>query len=125
MGVSEKMSARKHTRKVVRRVERKPERLSALDREKQSLRSRLQSIEGELSGASSLMSSVESGLNYVNGAMATIPVRLSKVRSQGYECLSHLEKSLDLLTSKWAESSIQQDFLYNVQPLRSEVSRLR
>jgi len=106
---------------------RGPERMSAMDREKQNLRSKLQFIEGELSSASGIISSVESDLNYVEGAMASLPARLSKVRSQGYECMSYLEKSQDLLTTKWAESGplIKQGFLDSVEPLRSEVSRLR
>jgi len=106
---------------------KREERMSAIDREKQSLRSRLGSIEGELSSASSMISSVETNLNYVEGAIASLPARLSRVRSQGYECMSYLEKSQDLLTAKWAESSplIKQGFLDSVQPLRGEISRLR
>ncbi|UCH70837.1 MAG: hypothetical protein JSV29_02325 [Candidatus Bathyarchaeota archaeon] len=110
-----------------RRQEQRSERKSAIDREKQNLRSRLQSIDRGLSGASGMISSVESDLNYVDGATASLPARLSKVRSQGYECMSHLEKNQDLLTAKWADSGplIKQGFRDNVQPLRGEISRLR
>ena len=106
---------------------KRQKRMSAADRERQNLRSRLGSIEGTLSSVSSMISSVESNLNYVEGAIASLPARLSKVRSQGYECMSYLEKSQDLLTTKWAESGplIKQGFLDSVQPLRGEVSRLR
>jgi DNA-directed RNA polymerase subunit RPC12/RpoP len=131
----EAMPPRKPTRRLEatppRRTEaippRGPERMSAMDKEKQSLRSKLQFIEGELSSASGIISSVESDLNYVEGAMASLPARLSKVRSQGYECMSYLEKSQDLLTTKWSESGplIKQGFLDSVQPLRGEASRLR
>ena len=112
-------------------MRRKPvegeERMSAIDRERQNLRSRLGSIEGKLSSVSSMISSVESDLNYVEGATASLPARLSKVRNQGYESMSYLEKNQDLLTTKWAESGplIKQGFLDSVQPLRGEVSRLR
>lgn len=101
--------------------------MSAVDREKQNLRSRLRSIESNLSSASGKINKVESDLNYVEGAMASLPTRLSKVRSQGYECMSYLEKSQDLLTTKWAESGplIKQGFKDSAQPLRGEVSRLR
>jgi len=128
-----RVPARRPTRRVQARepeampARRRPERMSAMDKEKQDLRSRLRSIEGELSSTSGIISSVESDLNYVEGAMASLPARLSKVRSQGYECMSYLEKSQDLLTTKWAESGplIKQGFLDSVQPLRGEVSRLR
>jgi DNA-directed RNA polymerase subunit RPC12/RpoP len=127
----EAIPTRRPERRPARRLEEMParraERMSAMDREKQNLRSRLRSIEGELSSTSGIISSVESDLNYVEGAMASLPARLSKVRSQGYECMSYLEKSQDLLTTKWAESGplIKQGFLDSVQPLRSEVNRLR
>lgn len=106
---------------------KRPERMSAVDREKQNLRSELQSIDGRLSSASGMISSVESDLNYVEGTMASLPARLSKVRSQGYECMSYLETNQDLLTTKWAESGplLKQGFLDSVQPLRGEISRLR
>jgi DNA-directed RNA polymerase subunit RPC12/RpoP len=122
-----RMPERKPARKLEAMPTRRPERMSAMDREKQDLRSRLRSIEGELSSTSGIISSVESDLNYVEGAMASLPARLSKVRSQGYECMSYLEKSQDLLTTKWAESGplIKQGFLDSVQPLRGEVGRLR
>ena len=100
---------------------------SALDREKEAMRSRLGAIELGLNNASIMISRVESNLNYVDGQIAILPARLSKLRSQGFECLSYLEKNQDLLVKKWAELGppIKQDFLGNIQPLRDEVNRLR
>jgi len=111
----------------LKRSIKEPERVSVEDREREELRSKLMSISSELSNASGMISGIESDLNYINGATASLPSRLSKIRSQGYECLSYLEKNQDLLTRKWAESSpkIEEAFLSNVQPLREEASRLR
>lgn len=106
---------------------KRQEKMSAVDRERKNLRSRLGSIEGQLSSVSHAISRVESNLNYVENAMASITTRLSRVRSKGYECMSNLEKSQDLLTKKWAESGplIKQRFSDRVQPLHGEVNGLR
>jgi len=100
---------------------------STLDREKEAMRSRLGAIDLGLNNALIMIGRVESDLNYVEGQIATLPARLSKLRSQGFECLSYLEKNQDLLVEKWGELGppIKQDFLGNIQPLRGEVNRLR
>ena len=77
----------------LKRSIKEPERVSVEDREREELRSKLMSISSELSNASGMISGVESDLNYINGATASLPSRLSKIRSQGYECLSYLEKN--------------------------------
>ena len=108
--------------------------MAQIDREKEVLYSRVRSIDSELSNASGAISNVESQLAHVEAATASLPSRLITVRGRGYAAMSHLEKSIDLLTEKWAESGpmFKQAFLNNVQPLtiqvralESEVQRLR
>ena len=97
------------------------------EREKDQLRSRLRSIEMELFSTLSSLSHVKSDINYIEGAMATVPSRLQKVRNQGYEIMSYLDENQEILTRKWDENGqqIKDDHLYNIQPLREEARRLQ
>ncbi len=103
------------------------DRGSSSDRERDAIQSRLTAIQTGLTSASMMVSKVESDLNYIDGQISILPARLSKIRGQGYECLSYLEKNQDLLATKWAEMGppLQQDFQDSVQPLRSEINRLQ
>jgi hypothetical protein len=98
-------------------------KMAQIDREKQALYSRLSSIESELSGASGAINEVGSKLAYVEGAMGSLPSRLATVRGRGYAAMGHLEKSVDLLTQKWAEAAplLKQTFLNSVQPLTVQI----
>jgi hypothetical protein len=93
------------------------------NRERDALYSQLRSIESELSGASAAISDVESKLARIEGAMGSLPSRLATVRGRGYAAMGHLEKSIELLTRKWAESAplLKQAFLNNVQPLTAQI----
>ncbi|MCS7114995.1 MAG: hypothetical protein RMJ15_07220 [Nitrososphaerota archaeon] len=100
--------------------------MAQIDKERDALYSRLHSIESDLSSASSAISDVERKLAYIDGAMASLPSRLTAVRGRGYAAMGHLEKSIDLLTKKWIEASptIKQGFYNNVQPLTAQIRML-
>jgi hypothetical protein len=97
-----------------------------MGREKETLYSQLRSIEFELSSASASISDVEGKLTRIEGAMGTLPSRLAAVRGRGYAAMGHLEKSIELLTKKWAELSpvLKQTFLNYVQPLIAQIRLL-
>ena len=59
--------------------------------------------------------------------MGSLPSRLAGVRGRGYAALSHLDKTIELLTKKWAEISpmVKQSMVSNLQPLGSQVSILQ
>jgi len=101
--------------------------MAQIDREKQALYSRLSSIESDLSSASGAITDVQSKLAYVEGAMGSLPSRLVTVRGRGYAAMGHLEKSIDLLTRKWTESSpiLKQAFLNSVEPLTVQIHGLK
>ncbi len=100
--------------------------MTQIDREKEVLYSRARSIESDLSSASGAISDVESKIASVEGAMGSLPSRLASVRGRGYSAMGHLEKSVDLLTKKWMESSplLKQALLNNVQPLTVQIRAL-
>jgi len=97
--------------------------MAQVDRERESLYSRVNSIESDLSSASRSISDVESKLAYIESAMGSLPSRLVTVRGRGYAAMGHLENSIDLLTRKWTESAplLKQTFLNNVQPLTAQI----
>jgi len=101
--------------------------MSQIEREKEALYARNRSIEFDLSSASSAISDTQSKLAYIDGAMGTLPSRLSGVRGRGYAAMGHLEKSIDLLTKKWTDVSpaIKQAFLNSVEPLTPQINRLQ
>jgi hypothetical protein len=101
--------------------------MSQVDREKEALYSRLSSIDSDLSNAYGTISDVESKLASVEGMMGSLPSRLATVRGRGYAAMGHLEKSIDLLTKKWAEEAplLKQAFLNNVQPFSSQIRALQ
>jgi len=108
--------------------------MTQVNREKEALYSRVSSIESDLSSASSAIGDVQNKLAYVEGAMGSLPSRLAAVRGRDYAAMAHLEKSIDLLTKKWAESApmLKQAFTNSVEPftaqirmLEAEVRRLR
>ena len=113
--------------RIRRTISRDRSRKSIVDKHKEQLSSRLRSVEMELFNTLSSFSHVKSDINYIEGAIASVPSRLHKVRSQGYEVMSYLEKNQELLTSKWNEtgSQIKEDYLYNIEPLRDEAKRIQ
>jgi hypothetical protein len=94
--------------------------------EREALYSQLRSIESELSSASGAISEVESKLALIEGAMGSLPSRLATVRGRGYAAMGHLEKSIELLTTKWKDSAplLKQAFIDNVQPLTTQIRML-
>jgi DNA-directed RNA polymerase subunit RPC12/RpoP len=100
--------------------------MTQVDAERQFLYSRLRSIESDLSSASSTLSEAQSKLAYVEGAMGSLPSRLTTVRGRGYAAMGHLEKSVNLLTSKWTACAplVKQAFLNSVEPLTAQIHGL-
>ncbi|RLI18527.1 hypothetical protein DRO54_09995 [Candidatus Bathyarchaeota archaeon] len=101
--------------------------MAQVDRERKALYSRLRSIESDLSGASAAISDVESKLAFIDSSMASLQSRLVTVRGRGYAAMGHLEKSIEILTKKWMETSptIKQSFYSNVQPLTAQIRTLQ
>ncbi|MEM3672852.1 MAG: hypothetical protein QW468_01300 [Candidatus Bathyarchaeia archaeon] len=93
------------------------------NRKRDIVYSQLRSIESELSSALAAITDVESKLAHIEGAMGSLPSRLTTVRGRGYAAMGHLEKSIELLTKKWMESAplLKQAFLSNVQPLTAQI----
>jgi len=100
--------------------------MATTDKEREFLYSQVRSIESDLFSASSTINDVESKLAYVEGAMGSLSSRLITVRGRGYAAMGHLEKSIDVLTKKWAESAplLKQAFLNHVQPLNAQIRTL-
>ncbi|MEM3549565.1 MAG: hypothetical protein QXN87_05995 [Candidatus Bathyarchaeia archaeon] len=96
------------------------------ERQREALYSRLSLAESDLTAASSAISQVEARLNQIDGATASLPSRLTSIRNRGYAAMGHLEKSIELLSKKWAEASptIRHSFYTNVQPLTSQIRAL-
>ena len=95
--------------------------------EKDALYGRLRSIESELSDASRTISSSESEVNSLDGTIGSLSSRLASVRGHGYSALGHLDKTVDLLSKKWAEvgPSVRQSLASNLQPLGSQIRGLQ
>ncbi|HYK93133.1 MAG TPA: hypothetical protein VEY07_03720 [Thermoplasmata archaeon] len=95
--------------------------------EKDALYGRLRSIESELSQASSEISGAESEVNSLDASIGGLASRLSSVRGRGYAALGHLDKTVDMLSKKWAEvgPSVRQSMAANLQPLSSQISPLQ
>jgi len=93
---------------------------------REMLISRLGSIESDLSGASSMISDVQNKIACVESAMGSLQSRLVTVRGQGYAAMGHLEKGIDLLVKKWAETGplVKQAYYSNLQPLTNQINML-
>jgi len=100
--------------------------MSQAERQRAALLSQLSSVEADLSHASGAISDVESKMARVEGAMGYLPSRLTNVRARGYAAMGHLEKSTELLTTKWADMAplLKQAFLNSLQPLVSQIHAL-
>lgn len=98
-----------------------------VNRAKDALYAQVRSIEGDLSSASAAISSVESRIASVEGSMGALPSRLAVIRGRGYAAMGHLEKSIELLSQKWAEIAplVKQAFADNVQPMTGPIRALR
>ena len=95
--------------------------------EQQNLYSRLCSIESDLSDASSAISNAESEVASTDASMGALPSRLASVRGRGYSALGHLDKTIELLTKKWAEvgPAVKASLANNLQPVGSQIGVLR
>lgn len=94
---------------------------------KEPLYSRLGSIESELSETSRLISASESEVNSLDSSIGGLSSRLASVRGRGYSALSHLDKTIDLMSKKWAEvgPSVKQSMANSLQPLGAQVRGLQ
>ena len=101
--------------------------MAQVDPQKEALYSRLRLIESDLTGASGAISNVESRIARVDGSIGTLQSRLVTVRGRGYAAMGYLEKSVEMLSRKWAESGplIKQAFFNNVQPLTGQIRMLQ
>ena len=95
--------------------------------ERERLYSRVSSIDSELSEASRAISGAESEVSSLDASIGALASRLSTVRGHGYCALSHLDKTVDLLTKKWAEvgPAVRQSLANNLQPLGGQVRSLQ
>lgn len=95
--------------------------------EKDRLYGRLRSIESELSEASRAISSAESGVNSLDSSIGGLSARLSAVRGKGYSALAHLDKTVDILSKKWAEvgPSVKRSVADGLGPLGGEIRTLQ
>ncbi|MCI4355151.1 MAG: hypothetical protein L3K06_07285 [Thermoplasmata archaeon] len=95
--------------------------------ERDRLNARLGSIESELSDASRAISGAESEVTSLDASIGALASRLTAVRGRGYCALSHLDKTVDLLTKKWAEvgPAVRQSLANNLQPLGGQIRSLQ
>ena len=101
--------------------------MSQIDVERQALYSRLSSIESDLSRASSAINEARNNVASVEGAMSSLPSRLTSIRGRGYAALGHLETDIDSLSKRWNDvaSGVKQTLVCNVEPLASQVNSLQ
>jgi len=100
--------------------------MSQVERQRAALLSQISSVEVDLSHASGAISGVESDMARLESAMGYLPSRLSSVRGRGYAAMGHLEKSIGLLTKKWADAAplLKQAFQNSLQPLFAQIHAL-
>ena len=105
----------------------KVDHMEQLAREKDSLHSRLRSIENDLSEASRAISGAESKVASVDASMGALPSRLASVRGRGYLALGHLDKTIELLTTKWADAGpmVKQSLATSLQPMGAQIRTLQ
>lgn len=100
--------------------------MSQTEQQRRALLSQLGSVEADLSQASGAISDVESKMARMESAMGYLPSRLSSVRTREYAAMAHLEKSIELLTGKWADTAplLKQSFSNSLQPLVAHIHAL-
>jgi DNA-directed RNA polymerase subunit RPC12/RpoP len=100
--------------------------LAQFDHERDFLYSRVRTIESDLSGASSTVDNVRSKLASIDAALASLPSRLMTVRSRGYAALAYLEKSVEKLCTRWAETAprLKQAYAETLEPLAARARML-
>lgn len=98
-----------------------------IQQQKNILYQRLQSIDNDLSGASRAITEAESKVASVDAAMGALPSRLSSIRARGYAAMGHLDKTIELLTKKWADASplVKQSLANSLQPISPQINNLR
>ncbi|MCI4331323.1 MAG: hypothetical protein L3K19_05695 [Thermoplasmata archaeon] len=91
---------------------------------KDGLYSRLNSIESNLSEASRLLNEAQSALNSLDAAIGGLAGRLSTIRGRGYAAMGHLDKTVKLLSDKWAEvgSGVRQSLANTAVPLNGQIN---
>jgi hypothetical protein len=94
--------------------------------ERDRLNSRLSSIDSDLSAASQAISSSESGVTSFDASIGSLESRLASLRGSGYAAMAHLDKTIELLTKKWADvgPAVRQSLSNNLQPLGAQVRSL-
>ncbi|HEV2520038.1 MAG TPA: hypothetical protein VGX00_05385 [Thermoplasmata archaeon] len=100
--------------------------MAAPNPEREALDGRLRSIDSELSEASRAISGEESEVSSVDASIGGLASRLASVRGRGYSALSHLDKTVDLISKKWTEigPGVKQS-LGSLRPLSSQVQSLQ
>jgi len=95
--------------------------------EKERFYSRLRSIESDLSEASRVISSSQSEVTSLDASIGALSGRLASVRGRGYAALSHLDKTIELLTKKWADvgPAVKQSLASTLGPLNSQIGTLQ
>ena len=95
--------------------------------EKDALYAKLRSIESELTDASRAISGAESEVSSLDASIGSLATRLAGVRGRGYAALGHLDKTVDLLSKKWAEvaPAVRQSVANNLQPLGNQIRGLQ
>jgi len=101
--------------------------MDQIQNEKNNLYNRLRSIENDLSEASRAITDAESKVASVDAAMGALPSRLSSIRGRGYAAMGHLDKTIELLTKKWADASpmVKQSLANSLQPITPQINNLR
>jgi len=98
-----------------------------MQQQKNSLYQRLQSVDSDLSAASRAITEAESKVASVDAAMGALPSRLSSIRGRGYAAMGHLDKTIELLTKKWADAAplVKQSLANSLQPIIPQINNLR
>lgn len=91
---------------------------------KEQLNSRLNSIESNLSEASRMLNEAENGLNTEEATIGGLSGRLASIRGRGYVAMGHLDKTIQILTQKWAAvgPGVRQSLAGTVGPLNGQIN---
>lgn len=101
--------------------------MSQIDSQKQALYSQLYSIESDLSRASSAINEARNNVASVEGAVGSLPSRLSSIRGRGYAAVARLETDIESLTKGWNNiaPTVKLALSSNVEPLTGQVGSLQ
>jgi prefoldin subunit 5 len=101
--------------------------MQEIEAEKNRVNSRLSSIESELSEASRAISNSENQVNSLDASIGGLSSRLAAVRGRGYCALSHLDKTIEILSKRWSEvgPAVRQSVSASLQPLNPQIQSLQ